>query len=64
MTYDVEVYAGEIKECSANVADENVCSQGDEDENKMRIFDSIVDYRKGINAVDKAEMHLRTKRGQ
>ena len=57
-------YDGEIKEHSANVIAENMYSQVDENGCNAQMFDSIVDYRKDSNAVDKSDMHLRTKSGQ
>ena len=60
-TYDVEFPDGDIKECSANVIAENVCSQVDEDGSNTQILDSIVDCRKDSNAFDKAYTRLRAK---
>ena len=64
MTYDVDFSDGEIKEYSANVIAENMYSQVDENGCNTQILDSIVDYRKDSNAVDKSDMRLRTKSGQ
>ena len=39
-------------------------SQVDENGCNTQMFDSIVDYRKDSNAVDKSDMRIRTKSGQ
>ena len=64
LTYDVEFSDGDIKEYSANVIAENMYSQVDENGCNTQMFDSIVDYRKDSNAVDKSDTRLRTKSGQ
>ena len=43
LTYDVEFSDGEIKDHSANVIDENTCSQVDEDDCNIQILDYVVD---------------------
>ena len=64
LTYDVDFSDGEIKEHSANVIAENMCSQVDEDGCNIQKLDSIVDHSKDINVVDKSDMRLHTKSGQ
>ena len=61
--YDVYFSDWEIKEWLANVMSENMCSQVDGDGYNMKILDSIVDYRKDSDAVDKAGMRFWTKIG-
>ena len=38
--------------------------QVDDDGNAVQILDTIVDYRKDSNAVDKTDIHLRINNGQ
>ena len=63
LTHDVEFSDGKIKEHSANIIAENMCSQVDEDGCNTQILDSIVDYRNDSNVFDKDDMCLRTKSG-
>ena len=61
LTYDVEFSDGEIKEHSDNTIAKNICSQVDKDGCNKQILDSIVDYRKDSNSVDKSNMRICTK---
>ena len=61
LKYDVEFSDGEIKEHSANVIAEKTHSQVDEDGRNIKILDSIVDYGKDRNSVDKTDTRLLAK---
>ena len=52
LIYDDGLSGSEMKEQSANVIAENLCSQADEDVFNRQILDYIVYYRKDTNAVD------------
>ena len=64
LTYDVEFSDDDVKEHSADVIAENMCSQVDEDGCNDQILDSIVDHRKCRSVVDKSAMRICTKSGQ
>ena len=64
LNYDVEFSNGGIKKYLANAIAENMHSQVREDGCYTQILDSIVDYRKDSNSVDKSNMRLRTNSGQ
>ena len=61
MTHDVEFPDGEIKEYSVIVIAEDMHAQVDDDGHNVKILDAIVDCRKYVNVVDKADMNLRVK---
>ena len=63
MVYDVEFPDGEIREYSANVIAENMYAQVDADGHTHTMLDSIIDYQKDGNAVDMADMYVKTKSG-
>ena len=63
MVYDVEFPDGEIKEYSANIIAQNMYAQVDANGHHHTLLDSIVDYQKLDNAVDKADQYLTTKTG-
>ena len=64
LTYDVEFSGSEIKYHSATVIDENMNDQVDEDGYNTQIMDLIIDYKKDVNVVNKADMCLCTKSTQ
>ena len=64
MMYDVEFTDGEIKEYSANVIAENMYAQVDAERFYHSILDSILDFKKDGNAVEKEDMYVTTKSGQ
>ena len=61
LIYDVDFSDGKTKEHSDNVIAENIHSQADENGRNTKILDSIFDHRKCSDAIDKADMRLRTK---
>ena len=63
MVYDVEFPDREIKEYSANIIAQNMYAQVDANGHHHTLLDSIVDYEKLNNAVDKADQYLTTKKG-
>ena len=64
MVYDVEFPDGEIKEYSANIIAKNMYAQVDANGHYHTLLDSIVDYHKLDNAVDKGDQYLATKTGR
>ena len=64
LVYDVEFPDGEVKEYSANVIAENLFSQVDDEGFALSVFDSILDYEKSDEAVEKKDFYLKTKSGQ
>jgi hypothetical protein len=64
MVYDIEFPDGEIKEYSANIIAQNMYAQVDANGHHHTLLDSIVDYQKLDNAVDKADQYLTTKTGR
>ena len=64
LVYDVEFPDGEVKEYSANVIAENLFSQVDNEGFALRVFDSILDYTKSEEAVEKKDLYVVTKNGQ
>jgi len=64
MLYDVEFPDGEVQEYSAYVIAENIYAQSDIDGHSYNILDSIVDYQRDSNAVDKSDKYIMTKSGQ
>ena len=64
MIYDVEFPNGEIREYSTNLIFENMYSQVDANGHSHTLLDSIIDYTKDGNAVEKDDMYIYTKSGQ
>ena len=65
MIYEVEFPDGQIKEYAANVIAENMLTQVDADGFSLTMLEAIIDYRKDeAVAVQKADMHVQTRRGQ
>ena len=64
MVYDVEFLDGEIKEYSANVIVENMYAQVDAKRFSYSHLDSILDFKKNNNSVDKEDMYVTNKSGQ
>ena len=63
LVYDVEFPDGEVKEYSANVIAENILSQVDDEGFTLTVFDSILDYSKDSDAVDKKDLYFLTRSG-
>ena len=61
LAYDIEFMDGKIYEYSANVITENMYSQVDANEHSYALLDSILDFSKDAQAVEKAAMHIYTK---
>ena len=64
LVYDVEFPDGEVKEYSANVIAENLFSQVDDEGFALCVFDSILNYTKSEEAIDKKDLYVVTKNGQ
>ena len=64
MIYDVEFPDGEIREYSANLIAENMYAQVDANGHSHTLLDSIIDFSKDGNAVEKEDMYIYTKSGQ
>ena len=64
LMYDVEFPDGEVKEYAANVIAENLFAQVDDEGFALPVFDSILDYAKSEEAVEKDDMYVVTKFGQ
>ena len=64
IVYVVELPDGEIKEYSANVIAEYMCFQVDAEGFPHSLLDSILEFNKDNNAVDKENMYVTTKSGQ
>ena len=58
MVYDVEFPDIEIKEYSSNVIAKNMYAQVDAEVFSRSLFDSILDFEKDVNTVDKENMHV------
>ena len=63
MVYDVEFPDGEVKEYAANVIAESMYAQVDANGYSHTMLDSIVDYKKSSDAVERADMFITTKNG-
>lgn len=64
MVYDVEFPDGDIRQYSANVIAENMYAQVDADGHTHTLLDSIIDFNKTDQALDKDDMYVNTKSGQ
>ena len=64
MVYDVQFPDGQIREYSANIIADNMYAQVDSEGFSHSILDSIVDYKKEHNAIDKADKYIYTKSKQ
>ena len=64
MVYDVEFPDVEIKEYSVNEIAENMYAQVDAEGFSHSLLDSILDFKKDVNAVDKEDMYVTNKSGQ
>ena len=64
MIYDVQFPDGEIKEYAANVIAENMYAQVDDEGHQHQLLDSIIDFKKDDNAVEKSDMYIHTRSGQ
>ena len=63
LIYDVEFPDGEVKEYSANVIAENLLSQVDDEGFTTTVFDSILDYKKDKDAIEKKDLYYKNKLG-
>ena len=63
IVYDVEFTDGEVKEYSANVIDENMHSQVDNEGFTLTLLDTILDFKQDEQYFSKDEQYATTKRG-
>ena len=64
LVYDVEFPDGEVREYAANIIAENMYAQVDASGFAHTMLDSILDYSKDGNAVEKEDQYVTTKRGR
>ena len=64
LSYDVEFQDGTVREYGANIIAENIYLQVDENGYGHNVLDSILDHRKGDDAIDVREKYVTTKSGQ